>query len=111
MEGSGWNLYISDIFAAEKELNAGTYRSDSGALANTFLPGMNFEGMPHGCYLLRVDSAAVQQITVFPTGGFTLSQDQDTTDLRFWFMQKKDTVYKAHYRGVLRVKNNNSLLQ
>lgn len=104
MEGTGWNLYLSDIFVSDV-LAAGEYVSDSAAHENTFLPGMNFAGMPHGAYLLYVESdSIVQQIQVLERGSFTLEREGDTTDIRCWFVNKRDTVLKAHYRGKLKGK-------
>lgn len=108
IEGTGWNLCLSDVFSADSLLSAGTYATDTTATPYTFLPGQDYEGMPNGAYLLYIEDAHVQQITVLPEGGFTMTEQGDTTDIRLWFTRtlsptRVDTLYKAHYRGKLRI--------
>ena len=43
MTGTGYNLYLSDIFIAGSTLEPGTYRSSESAEPFTFLPGRDFE--------------------------------------------------------------------
>lgn len=99
--GTGWNLYLSDIFSSEKSLPAGDYRSSKEPTDYTFLPGMEFEGMPHGAYLLYIVSDKITDIVVLEEGAFSLSQSGDTTDISLYFTHKQDTIYRAHYRGVM----------
>ena len=52
MRGTGYNLYISDIFVPERttadslRLAVGEYKSDTTGEPFTFLPGRNWEGTP-----------------------------------------------------------------
>ncbi len=101
MVGTGWNLYLSDIFLAEKQLMPGDYHSDPDPKAYTFLPGMDFEGMPHGSYLLQIENAGIVDIRVFEEGCMHVEQIGDTMDVSIYFTQKQDTIYRAHFRGVL----------
>lgn len=87
IEGSGTNLYISDIFltvgmqdsllgifSGSKELaHAIFFRSDSIPAAGNFLPGMDFEGNPTGIYLLTIADNAIAGIQVLDSGSFTLT--------------------------------------
>ena len=43
MNGTGYNLYLSDIFIAGSTLEPGTYRSSESAEPFTFLPGRDFD--------------------------------------------------------------------
>lgn len=108
IEGTGWNLCLSDVFSADSLLEVGDYVSETTAAPYTFLPGQDYEGMPNGAYLLYIEESRVQQITVLPEGGFTMTEQGDTTDIRLWFTRtvsptRVDTLYKAHYRGKLRI--------
>ncbi|MGN0236425.1 MAG: hypothetical protein ACI4BD_09025 [Paludibacteraceae bacterium] len=91
IEGSGTNLYISDIFltaAMQDSLlsvfdnpdglesigqSTVTFRSDSLPSPCTFLPGMNFEGNPTGIYILTIADNAIAGIQVLDSGTFTLT--------------------------------------
>lgn len=102
MQGSGYNLYLSDIFCDSAFLAPGTYHSDSTGAAGTFLRGESFDGMPHGCYLLEVDNKKVTHIEVFSRGSMVYSEQDGTADLTFAFLGTKgDTIYQAHFRGPL----------
>lgn len=87
IEGTGTNLYISDIFIDVDDstwaisdgrltLHAGIdslcFRSDSLPAAGTFLPGMDFEGNPTGIYLLTIADNAIAGIQVLDSGRFVL---------------------------------------
>ena len=62
IKGTGYNLYLSDIFVPDSLLEPGLYRSDTTAAPFTFLPGMNFEGYPHGMYLLNIEERQIVHI-------------------------------------------------
>ena len=104
MQGTGYNLYISDIFLPlQEETNTlrilpGTYHSDTTALPFSFLPGKDWEGTPSGIYLLRVDNSALQSIQVIDSGTIVI---RDTTnnliDLQFTLYYKNQYGYKATY--------------
>ena len=104
MQGTGYNLYISDIFLPLQEdtntlrILPGTYHSDTTALPFSFLPGKDWEGTPSGIYLLRVDNSALQSIQVIDSGSIVI---RDTTnnliDLQFTLYYKNQYGYKATY--------------
>ena len=58
MRGTGYNLYISDIFVPVSygedtlRLVAGKYHSERTAQPFTFLPGKSWDGQPTGMYVL-----------------------------------------------------------
>lgn len=92
MQGTGYNLYLSDIFVAtgSDSLLVGTYRSDTTAQPYTFLPGRDYEGTPHGIYLLYVENGQLQSIQLFESGTLVVS---DTTN------GLKDLQFSLHYRN------------
>lgn len=107
MVGSGWNLYLSDIFAAEDTLPVGEYHSATTGEDHTFLPGMDFDGMPHGAYLLQIDNAKVSQIVVLEQGCMTIRRTTDQlTDIALAFIQNGDTTYRTHFQGIPTIKKN-----
>lgn len=83
MVGTGYNLYISDIFLPTHQhadsllLQSGTYRSDTTALPYTFLPGRDWEGTPSGMYLLYVEEGMLQSIQLLDSGTIIV---RDTTN-------------------------------
>lgn len=104
MQGTGYNLYISDIFLPlQEDTNAlrilpGTYHSDTTALPFSFLPGKDWEGTPSGMYLLYVEDNALQSIQLLDSGTIVV---RDTTnnliDLHFTLYYKNQYGYKATY--------------
>ena len=105
-QGSGTNLYISDIFLKDSLLEVGAYRSDTTLEAFTFLPGKNFEGNPTGIYVVQVEKGKAFAVTVYTEGTMEVKQVHDSTDITFHFplqsAQKKE--YTAHFRGILQHK-------
>jgi hypothetical protein len=106
MKGSGYNLYISDIFVPDSLLTAGTYFADTSAQAFTFLPGRNFDGTPFGIYLLRIEEGKLISIQLLDSGRFVA---RDTTnnliDLQFSLYYQNSynytTTYETHFQGLL----------
>jgi hypothetical protein len=112
MTGSGYNLYLSDIFLPDRtgsdslRMAAGTYRSDTTAEPFTFLPGRDYEGMPHGMYLLHIEDGKVTGIQVLDSGFVTLRDTTDgMTDLRFTLYYRNTygsrATYEPHFMGPL----------
>lgn len=105
---SGYNLYISDIFLEETALQVGTYHSLRGTEPEpyTFLKGKDYEGYPHGMYLLQVENNEIVKIQVLDSGLFVL---RDTTnglsDLQFTLYYKNiyggKATYTTHFQGEL----------
>ena len=106
MKGSGYNLYISDIFVPDSLLAAGTYCTDTSAQAFTFLPGRNFDGTPFGMYLLRIEEGKLISIQLLDSGRFAV---RDTTnnliDLQFTLYYQNSynytATYETHFQGLL----------
>ena len=105
MKGTGYNLYISDIFV-EDTLIAGTYTSGTEALPFTFLPGHDYEGTPTGIYLLYVEKDKLKSIQVLQSGTMTVSEaGNGLKELQCTFhytnSNNVDATYECHYRGAL----------
>lgn len=108
MQGTGYNLYLSDIFVAagSDSLLVGTYRSDTTALPYTFLPGRDYEGTPGGIYLLYVENGKLQSFQLFDSATFVLS---DTTNglkdlqltLHYRNAYNAAVTYETHFQGTL----------
>ena len=92
IEGTGTNLYISDMFivpnhtpwtiqnghiSLQTASDTILLQSDSIPSACTFLPGMDFEGNPTGIYLLSIVDNAIAGIQVLDSGMFILSSTAD----------------------------------
>ena len=108
MQGTGYNLYLSDIFVptGSDSLVVGTYRSDTTAQPYTFLPGRDYEGTPHGIYLLRIENGKLQAIQVFESGTLVV---RDTTNglthlqMSLQYRNANNTLvtYDSHFQGPL----------
>lgn len=87
IEGTGTNLYISDIFTDADEspwveidgrltlrsgIDSVCFRSDSLPASGTFLPGRDFEGNPTGIYLLSIADNRISGIQVLDSGYFVI---------------------------------------
>ena len=130
IEGTGTNLYISDIFTDTTEspwveingrltLRAGIdsvcFRSDSLPAAGTFLPGMDFEGNPTGIYLLSIADNAIAGIQVLDSGRFILrpSEGQNINFQGTFFYSTRSSAnakpvvqtYSARFNTEVRIKN------
>ena len=109
IRGTGYNLYLSDIFVPDDttRLVAGTYRSNDSGQPFSFLPGRDWDGTPTGIYLLYIEEDKLQSILVLDSG---LMVVKDTTngliDLQFTLYYKNaygyKATYKTHFQGVLR---------
>ncbi len=112
MRGTGYNLYISDIFVPDQEgkidlrIVPGTYHSERSAIPFTFLPGKDWDGEPTGMYVLYVEEGKLQSIQVLDSGYIVV---KDTTngvlDLQFTLYYKNAygsrVTYKPHYQGFI----------
>lgn len=114
MKGTGYNLYISDIFVPDSLLETGEYHSLPISRQNpaispqpyTFLPGRDWDGTPTGIYLLYVEKDQLQSIQLLDSGRFVV---RDTTngliDLQFTFYYKNvygsKATYTTHFQGDL----------
>ena len=130
IEGTGTNLYISDIFIdpnrspwviqnGEIALQAGidslVFRSDSIPAPCTFLPGMDFEGNPTGIYLLSISENAIAGIQVLDSGTFVLRPtNEQGIDFQgtFYYSTRSSTyakpivhTYSAKFNAVVTIKD------
>lgn len=101
MQGTGYNLYVSDIFVEDSLLTAGTYTADSVAQRFTFLPGRDFEGMPTGAYLLYVNDGKLESIQLIDSGYFVVRDTLDGIVDISLHLYYGSTTYDAHYQGPL----------
>ena len=109
MNGTGYNLYLSDIFVPADTLTPGEYHSlnPNSLIPNpySFLPGKDFEGTPTGIYLLYVENGKLQDIQVIDSGSFVMRDTLNgMTDLRFTLYYTDDgtpDTYECHFQGPL----------
>lgn len=103
IHGTGYNLCFSDIFVPDSLLAEGEYtyiRPDSLACpdyrisAFSFLPGMDFEGYPHGAYILNIEEDQIKYIQLLDSGSFVYRNDS----LIFTLYYKNTYGYKSTYR-------------
>lgn len=99
MKGTGYNLCITDIFVPDSLLAEGEYRSLNTQHSTrniqpyTFLPGRDYEGTPHGMYLLYVEENKLQTIQLLDSGTFVYRNDS----LLFTLYYRNTYGYKATY--------------
>ena len=116
MQGTGYNLYLSDIILPDRtgddslRLALGDYHSATTAEPYTFLPGRDYEGKPHGIYLLYVEEGKLQSIQVLDSGYLAVRDTTNgLTDLQFTLYYKNAYGYKAtyrtHFQGALQWQN------
>ena len=108
MQGTGYNLYLSDIFVPGDTLAPGEYKTitnnQSPITPYTFLPGKDYEGTPTGMYLLYVENGKLQGIQVLDSGTFVIRDTTNgLTDLRFTLYYTDDGIstYECHFQGPL----------
>jgi hypothetical protein len=114
MNGTGYNLYLSDIFVPGSVLAEGEYRSLAPDSLTpqpfTFLPGRDYDGTPHGMYLLYVENGKLQSIQLLDSGRFVM---RDTTGqqtyLRFTLFYTDASgdaaAYECAFQGELQWQN------
>jgi hypothetical protein len=102
LQGTGTNLYFSDIFVNSDLLESGTYTVDSTADAHTALSAMDFEGEITGTYLLMVNEGNVEKIYLFPSGHFNIDFVEDTCVMDFHLLTTDKQTYDATFRGVIK---------
>ena len=102
MAGTGYNLYLSDIFVPDSLLAAGEYTTLSPATDTpapfTFLPGHDWEGTPTGIYLLYVEEGVLQSIQLIDSGRMVVkAAEEDYADIDFTFYYRDIYGYKSTY--------------
>lgn len=106
IRGTGYNLYLSDIFVSDSLLEAGTYYSDTTAVPFTFLPGRDYEGLPHGMYLLNIEEDKIVGIQVLDSGLMVVNDTIDGLKSLNFTLYYKNTygqkaTYNTHFFGTL----------
>lgn len=108
IKGTGYNLCITDIFVPDSLLDEGTYRSlpyTEQGIADpqpfTFLPGRDFEGYPHGMYILNIEEDKVLSIQVLDSGSFVYRNDSLALTLYFRNTYGSRVTYNCYFTGPL----------
>lgn len=101
IQGTGYNLYLSDILVPDSLLENGTYRGATSAEAFTFLPGKSFEGTPTGCYLLTIEQGALTNIALIDSGTMVVKDTLDgKRDIQLTYYVRRQR-YTSHFQGKL----------
>ena len=108
IKGTGYNLCITDIFVPDSLLEEGEYRSlpyTEQGIADpqpfTFLPGRDFEGYPHGMYILNIEEDKVLSIQVLDSGSFVYRNDSLALTLYFRNTYGSRVTYNCYFTGPL----------
>jgi hypothetical protein len=105
IQGTGYNLYLSDIFVPDSLLEEGEYKSlsllDFQPSPFTFLPGRDFEGTPHGMYLLQIEENRIARIQVLDSGAFAYRNDSLLFTLYYRNTYGTRSTYKCTFHGTL----------
>ena len=106
MEGTGYNLYLSDIFVPDSLLENGTYHSSDSIKPFTFLPGAEFEGTPVGIYLLYIEDGMLKDVQMLDSGTVVVSDAANhMRDLKFTLYYTsaygEKAIYETHFQGKL----------
>lgn len=101
--GTGYNLFLSDIFVPDSLLTEGTYRSiPPDTLAPfTFLAGRSFEGYPTGAYILNIEEGKVKQIQLIDSGNMTYRNDSLLFTLYYKNTYGGKATYRCSFTGAL----------
>ena len=101
MKGSGYNLYLSDIFVPDSLLEPGKYLSDHTGTAFTFLPGRDYEGYPYGTYILKIEEDKITSILLIDSGTFVHRNDSLLFTLYYQNAEGRTVTYQPCYQGEL----------
>lgn len=101
IQGTGYNLCLTDIFVPDSLLEPGNYRSGDTGEAYTFLPGRDYEGYPHGMYYLNIEDDKVIQIQVLDSGSFVYRNDSLLFTLYYKNVYGSRATYSCSFHGTL----------
>ncbi len=109
IRGTGYNLCITDIFVPDSLLEEGEYQSLRSSSAQgvdapqpfSFLPGKDYEGYPHGIYILNIENDKVLSIQVVDSGAFAYRNDSLLFSLYFRNTYGYKATYKCTFAGSL----------
>ena len=115
MEGTGYNLYLSDIFVPDSLLEEGEYHSFNSSIHQsiqpyTFLAGRDYEGTPHGMYILSIGDGKVASIQVLDSGSFVYRGDSLLFTLYYRNSRGENCTYRPVFGGSLLPYNPNNKL-
>ena len=101
IEGSGTNLYLSDVFVSLEDslLTDGTYKLDTTNVCYTALPGINLNSAVAGAYLLLIEESHIKSIILLKEGSFEVAHTGDSLFIDFNLTTKDDQSYHATYVG------------
>lgn len=106
INGTGCNLYISDIFLPcnSMTLQDGLYHMDTTAQPYTFLPYMYFEGEVTGTYLLDIKNSNLNRIIGFTAGEMKVHHSNGDINLDITLYvdtanNSQASTYHATYHG------------
>ena len=104
IEGTGTNLYFSDIFLplTDTVLTAGTYSLDTTATVYTALPGVTYDNTVGGSYLLLIEQNKLKSIILLKSGSFVVAEEDSILHLTFDLTTTDDKPYRASYVGTLK---------
>ena len=104
MRGTGYNLCLTDIFVPDSLLTEGEYHSlnhNQSPAPYTFLPGRDYEGTPHGMYLLYVEDSKLQSIQLLDSGAFVYRNDSLLFTLYYRNNYGGKATYTCSFNGAL----------
>ena len=105
IRGTGYNLYLSDIFVPDSLLEEGEYTSITNnqlpITAFTFLPGKDYGGTPHGIYLLTIENSQITKIQIFDSGSFVYRNDSLLFTLYYTNAEGYPATYNCNFSGTL----------
>jgi hypothetical protein len=107
IQGTGYNLYLSDIFVPDSLLAQGEYKSLNiqhstfNIQPYTFLPGRDYEGTPHGMYILDIQDDKIANIQVLDSGSFVFKGDSLLFTLYYTNSYGSRATYTCHFAGGL----------
>lgn len=115
MEGTGYNLYLSDVFVPDSLLEEGEYQSINPSFHQsidpfTFLAGRDYEGTPHGMYILSIGDGKIASIQVLDSGSFVFRNDSLLFTLYYRNSRGEKCTYNPVFGGSLLPYNPNKKL-
>lgn len=103
IEGTGTNLYFSDIFVnlTDTLLPFGTFTVDTTTNVQTALPGVSYDNTVAGAYLLLIEESNLQRIILIKEGTFRVATNDTALTITFDLTTQDDQAYHATYVGNL----------
>ena len=101
IKGTGFNLYLSDIFVPDSLLAMDTYLSDTTGTAFTFLSGRDYDGYPYGTYILKIEEDKITSILLIDSGAITYRNDSLLFTLYYQNAEGRTVTYQPCYQGEL----------